>query len=210
MARLALNKSSLSREKSSLETFQRFLPSLDMKRRQLIAERAKAQAVLTEIEARIDSLTAEIGQSLPMLANRHIRVEGLVKLAHMDVGEENVLGARLPVLRGVRIDVADYGLLLMPHWVDRYVELARTMIELRARQHVQHRRLAALDQAVRKVTQRVNLFDKVLIPRTRDNIKRIQIYLSDSDRAAVVRSKIAKAKNQRAHKTAPDAQGAGS
>ncbi len=47
---------------------------------------------------------------------------------------------------------------------------------------------------MRTVTQRVNLFDKVLIPQTRENIKRIRIALSDAERAAVVRSKIAKKK----------------
>jgi V/A-type H+-transporting ATPase subunit D len=44
----------------------------------------------------------------------------------------------------------------------------------------------------------VNLFEKVLVPRTRNNIRRIRIYLSDSERAAVVRAKIAKRKQQRA------------
>jgi V/A-type H+-transporting ATPase subunit D len=51
-----------------------------------------------------------------------------------------------------------------------------------------------LDDAVHKVTQRVNLFEKVLIPRTREHIRRIRIYLADAERAAVVRSKIAKRK----------------
>lgn len=198
MPRLALNKSSLSREKGSLDTFQRFLPSLDLKRRQLIAERAKAERALNDIELRLEDMTVEVGRSIPMLANQYIAVEGLVRLAELKVGEENILGARLPFLKSVRVDVADYGFLLLPHWVDRYVELAKSIIELRAGQSVQRQRLDVLETAVRKVTQRVNLFDKVLIPKTQDNIKRIQIYLSDSDRAAVVRSKIAKAKNEKA------------
>ena len=60
---------------------------------------------------------------------------------------------------------------------------------------VERRRLALLDEAVRKVTQRVNLFEKVLIPRTKEHIRKIRIYLSDAERAAVVRSKIAKRKH---------------
>jgi len=67
-------------------------------------------------------------------------------------------------------------------------------MELRIRAQVEERRLALLEQAVKTITQRVNLFDKVLIPRARQNIKRIQIYLSDLQTAAVVRSKIAKRK----------------
>jgi V/A-type H+-transporting ATPase subunit D len=65
------------------------------------------------------------------------------------------------------------------------------------RHQVERRRLALLDEAVRTITQRFNLFDQVLIPRTRANIKRIQIFLADGERAAVVRAKIAKAKQAR-------------
>ena len=41
MAKLQLSKSALAREQKSLKTFQRFLPSLDLKRQQVMAERAK-------------------------------------------------------------------------------------------------------------------------------------------------------------------------
>ena len=64
--------------------------------------------------------------------------------------------------------------------------LLRDMLELRIRVQVEERRLTLLDAAIKTVTQRVNLFDKVLIPRTRENIRRIRISLSDAERAAVV------------------------
>ena len=40
----------------------------------------------------------------------------------------------------------------------------------------------------------MNLFDKILIPTTRANIKKIRIYLSDEEMQAVVRSKLSKKK----------------
>jgi V/A-type H+-transporting ATPase subunit D len=57
-------------------------------------------------------------------------------------------------------------------------------------------RVDALEQAERIVTQRYNLFDKVLIPRARQNIRNISIYLADAERAGVVNSKIAKRKKE--------------
>lgn len=81
-----------------------------------------------------------------------------------------------------------------PFWVDSAAKLLCQMLELRVRAQVEERRLALLERAVKTITQRVNLFDKVLIPRARQNIKRIQIYLSDLETAAVVRSKISKRK----------------
>ena len=87
-----------------------------------------------------------------------------------------------------------YALLGRPHWVDPVVDALRTAVELRLQLQIAEQRLALLSQAVRKITQRVNLFDKVLIPQTQANIKKIRIYLSDAERAAVVNSKIAKRK----------------
>ena len=71
----------------------------------------------------------------------------------------------------------------------------RAALELRLQVQVQEKRMALLDVAVRKITQRVNLFEKVLIPRAKSNIRRIGIYLSDTETAGVVRSKLAKGKH---------------
>ena len=53
-----------------------------------------------------------------------------------------------------------------------------------------------LSQELRVTTQRVNLFEKVKIPETKANIKKITVYLGDEQVAAVVRSKISKKKLQ--------------
>ena len=53
-----------------------------------------------------------------------------------------------------------------------------------------------LSQELRTTTQRVNLFEKVKIPETKANIKKISVYLGDEQVASVVRSKISKKKLQ--------------
>lgn len=194
MARLSLNKSSLSRETRQLRTYQRFLPSLDLKRRQLVAERAKARRALEQTRRSLAETVAKVAETLPMLANENVDLEGIMRVTGVNLTEENVLGARLPVLAGVQLEAARYAYLGRPHWVDRVVEHLHAALELRVTEQVQVRRAALLDQAVQKITQRVNLFDKVLIPRARENIRRIRIYLADHERAAVVRAKIAKRK----------------
>jgi V/A-type H+-transporting ATPase subunit D len=195
MARLALNKSSLSKLTRQLVTFEKFLPSLDLKRKQLMAERARAQVALQRTGQEMAALRESIAGRLPMLANREIELADLVQLKAARLGEENVVGTRLPVLQGVEVQLRDYGYLVKPHWVDRLSDELTSMIELHVRLTVERRRVALLEEAVRKVTQRVNLFEKVLIPRAKEHIRKIRIYLSDAERAAVVRSKIAKRKH---------------
>ena len=51
-----------------------------------------------------------------------------------------------------------------------------------------------LGEELRITTQRVNLFEKVKIPDTKENIRLIQIYMGDQQTAAVVRGKMAKNK----------------
>jgi len=194
MARLQLSKSSLAREMAQLRAYERFLPSLDLKRQQLQAEKAKAIAIVTRMEAEVEALAAQVGRDVPMLANPGIELKGLVRLTDYRVGTENVVGTRLPVLENVEVAVAPYSPMTKPHWVDDVYRLLHDMVEVRLRAKVARQRVAALSKAVDTITQRVNLFDKVLIPNARANIKRIRVYLSDQDMASVVRSKIAKRK----------------
>jgi V/A-type H+-transporting ATPase subunit D len=93
----------------------------------------------------------------------------------------------------VEYTMSEYSRLAKPHWVDQVVERLRKALEMTVQIRVDEQRVEKLDYAVRKVTQRVNLFEKILIPKAEENIKRIQIYLGEAERAAVVRSKITKA-----------------
>lgn len=88
-------------------------------------------------------------------------------------------------------------MLAKPFWVDFLVEQLQVMATLHLRRDVENTRAARLDDAVRRITQRVNLFEKVLIPQAAKDIQKIKVYLADTERAAVVRSKLAKARQNR-------------
>jgi len=195
MARLQLSKSSLSREQKNLATYKKFLPSLDLKRQQLMAERVKAARALAATHEEIEALRAEVGRKLRMLSNTAVDLSDLATLKTVRIGSENVVGTRLPKLEAIEVEVRPYALMAKPHWVDTVASVMHDMLELRIRTQVEERRLALLEAAVRTITQRVNLFDKVLIPNTERNIKKIGIFLADAEKAAVVRSKISKRKH---------------
>jgi V/A-type H+-transporting ATPase subunit D len=196
MARVPLSKSQLSKEKESLSSFRRYLPAIDLKRQQLMAERMRARQTLKEIEAKVATAIAEAGETMPMLADKRVDLNGLVKLGKVTLASQNVAGVRLPRIEDIEIIRASYGLMVRPHWVENYVARMSEAIGLRIEAQIAKRRLALLEAAVVKVTQRVNLFDKVLIPQAQQNIRRINVYLGDAERAAVVNAKIAKRKRE--------------
>ena len=194
MARLALSKTSLQKERRKLANFERFLPSLDLKRRQLMMERAKATEELRGAEEELEKFLDGIGELLPMLANREVDLTDLVRVSALTHDVENVVGIRLPRLTGFDVELKKYSRLGRPQWVDGVATRLQECVALNLRVRFGRRRMEILRQAVRRITQRVNLFEKVLIPRSRKNIRYIQIYLGDAERAAVVRSKVAKKK----------------
>jgi V/A-type H+-transporting ATPase subunit D len=198
MANLSLNKSSLPQERGKLQLFERFLPSLDLKRRQLTAEFKKAMQVLAEAEEGADKASRSLAGLLPILGSATMKLSGLVRIRRVDISEEDVLGVRMPALRGVEFDMVDYSLLATPFWIDNLVTCLKEVVTYRILLHVYRERVSRMQTAVRRITQRVNLFDKVLIPNAKRNIARIEIFLADVGRATIVTSKIAKAKRARA------------
>ncbi len=192
MAKLVLSKSGLQKQREDLKLYQRVLPSLDLKRMQLMGALKRAQEQLSEAEAEVERLNQRVAEQLPMLADRDIDVSGLVQVDAIRIVEENLVGVKLPALEEVMCKVSDYSMLAKPHWVDTLVDQLKQMVEQKTRVRVAAERVRLLEQAVRKITQRVNLFEKILIPTAKKNIKKIQIYLADAERSAVVRSKITK------------------
>ncbi|MGR9086138.1 MAG: V-type ATP synthase subunit D [Gammaproteobacteria bacterium] len=197
MASLSLNKSALHRESEKLKRYAQYLPSLDLKRRKLIADRYQASVKLEHTQKAIRQCRSFIVENLSMISDPGVDLSGLVQVSTIKVGVEHVMGNPMPVLEHLTIDINPYSLLGQPHWVDQAVVQLKLMLELQIQLRIEQKRMVVLEGAVKKVTRRVNLFEKVLIPRTEMNIKKIRIFLSDSERAAVVRAKKTKQKHSR-------------
>ncbi len=195
MARVPLSKSQLRHEKENLTAYRRYLPALDLKRQQLMGERLRARRAVEDARAKLAAAAAEAGAAIPMMADSRIDLDGLVRLGEVRIGSQNVAGVRLPRVEDVEIVRNSYGRMVRPHWVDALVERLAAALRLSVEAKVAQERLALLETAVAKITQRVNLFDKLLIPETEQNIGRILVFLGDAERAAVVRAKIAKRKH---------------
>lgn len=196
---LALNKTTLKQQRDQLKTFKKFLPSLDLKRQQLLAALKVARMELAETEQRYRDLEQRVAQTYPLLGSSTARTRNLaslIKIKSVNIGEQNLVGTRLPVAESVEFELTDYSRMVMPFWVDLMIANLREMAELNVLLQVRRERVRLLEHAARRITQRVNLFEKVLIPQAEQNIRKIVIFLSDQERAAVVRSKIAKSKSQ--------------
>jgi V/A-type H+-transporting ATPase subunit D len=118
----------------------------------------------------------------------------LVKVEEWHTSVRNIAGIDTPVFEYVRFADKTYDLFATSPYYDDALHAVRKMIEYELKTRTLEEQLALIEQELRVVTQRVNLFEKVKIPESKENIRRIQIYLGDQQTNAVGRSKIAKAK----------------
>jgi V/A-type H+-transporting ATPase subunit D len=130
-----------------------------------------------------------------MLAASGLDLTGLVRLTGVQVVRENVAGVKVPRLAAIDCEVASYSTLGTPAWVDHLVVRLQEAAQQRLTARVEGERVRVLGRALRRITQRVNLFSRILIPGAKGNIKRIQIHLGDLDREGVIRSKLAKSRH---------------
>jgi V/A-type H+/Na+-transporting ATPase subunit D len=197
MAKIRLTKNELKKQKDALKRFNRYLPTLILKKQQLQVEILKVQSAEAERRGRIDAELSSFAQWIGLLGE-DVGLEGMLRDLRLDLGVGNIAGIDIPLFRGLEIAEASYDLFAMPAWVDAALGTIGRIVKLEAEIVVLEEQRRRLARELRTTSQRVNLFEKVKIPETRDAIRRIQISLGDQQTAAVVRGKISKKKLVRA------------
>jgi len=185
----------LKRQRDALARFERYLPTLKLKQQQLQSTLREVRKELRRAEDDARQAEQRFDAYRRVLADRAgIDVEAAAEPDEVRTSTANVAGVRVPVFEDVTFPAPTYSLFATPAWVDRALADLRDRNRLRAQAQVLRQRYERLDRELTKIMQRVNLFEKVKIPETRDNIRRIRIHLGDAMTAAVCRAKIAKEK----------------
>lgn len=187
-----LTKNELKAQKESLKMFQRYLPTLQLKKQQLQTEIRTIEAHALEVRAKRDKLNADFEAWIAVFGEAERFTPATLSVAEIRKDTGNIAGVAIPVFSGVTFNHEAYDLYTTPLWVDMACQRLETVLTLDLEARVLDEQARLLHAELRTTTQRVNLFEKVKIPETRANIKRISVYLGDQQVAAVVRGKISK------------------
>jgi V/A-type H+-transporting ATPase subunit D len=193
MAKAKLTKTESKRQKDALKRYQRYLPTLVLKKQQLQIEIQKIEHRMQERIVVLENLTKQFMTWISVFGEV-VDFERLISVKQILSEEGNIAGIDIPVFKMIHFEDVEYDLFLYPLWVDMAIEQVKEMLALRADIHFLEIQINLLGDELRITTQRVNLFEKVKIPETKNNIRRITIYLGDQQTAAVVRGKISKKK----------------
>ncbi|MGX8685354.1 MAG: V-type ATP synthase subunit D [Spirochaetales bacterium] len=196
-----LTKNELKTQKDQLKQFERYLPTLQLKKQQL-------QLVIRQIYAELDEKTKErkrmignLDDWVAVFAENTLfedskKIENLIIPKSVESSTENIAGVQIPVFENLTFEPIEYEVEDYPLWVDTALVKLREIARLDALVKVLQKRADLLQKELQTTSQRVNLFEKVKIPQARENIRVIGIYLGDQQTSAVVRGKIAKKKLQ--------------
>ncbi len=193
MAKIKLTKNELKKQKDALKRFERYLPTLQLKKQQLQIEVRKIERALREKEEVLERHRSQLMEWIAVLGE-DVGLEKLVAVEEIVTSESNIAGVDIPVFEKVNFLPADYDLFVTPVWVDAAVEKLKEMLAAQAEVAVLKEQARLIREELTITTQRVNLFEKVKIPETKENIRVIRIYMGDQQTAAVVRGKISKKK----------------
>lgn len=194
MAKIKLTKNELKTQKDSLKMFQRYLPTLQLKKQQLQTEIRTIDAKARAVRAQREQLVKEFDAWIAVFGEKAEFKSDMVTVRNIKKGTGNIAGVTIPVYEGADFGRGDYDLFAAPLWVDMAADRMEKALSLDLEAEVLDEQVRLLSKELRTTTQRVNLFEKVKIPETKGNIKKISVFLGDEQVAAVVRSKISKKK----------------
>ena len=200
MAKIKLTKNELKKQKDSLKMYRRYLPTLMLKKQQLQAEIRITELRIKELRTEKELLDEAFKSWIGVFGERGVFTPGVLKITSLKTSQGNIAGVAIPIFEGAEFAVSPYDLARTPLWLDMAVEKMKQVILLDLEAQIVEEQRRRLDHELRITTQRVNLFEKIKIPETRVNIKKIQVYLGDQQTSSVVRGKIAKAGLERAAK----------
>jgi V/A-type H+-transporting ATPase subunit D len=197
MAKIKLTKNELKKQKDSLKMFQRYLPTLMLKKQQLQAEIRTTELRIKELLEEKKRIDETFKAWIAVYGEKGFFTPDILHITSLRTSLGNIAGVTIPVFHGADFEIAPYDLVRTPLWLDAAVERMKQVLLLDLEAQTLEEQRKRLEHELRVTTQRVNLFEKIKIPETAGNIKKIQVYLGDQQTAAVVRGKIAKRGMQR-------------
>ena len=194
MAKIKLTKNELKFQRDSLKRFQRYLPTLLLKKQQLQMEIRKLENDINLKKKNEEDERIEL-KSWISLYSENIDFSDYIELESIITSQGNIAGVNIPILDDIKFNENKPDLFETSFWIDSGIKKIKELILLRVEIKILYEQYKLLNDELRTTTQRVNLFEKVKIPEAKENIRIIRIFMGDQQTAAVARSKIAKGKN---------------
>ena len=196
MSNIKFTKTQLRAEQVKLSQLQKYLPTLQLKKALLQAEVEQAENQLDQLFVHFDLIQKRISNYASLLSDKmpSNTLFSSTVIQEIKTQSENIAGVDIPLFEGVVFAKSKYALFDTPLWIDSAIDGMKELLSAREEIRIVKEKKRLLEKELRDVSIRVNLFEKVMIPRTLENIKKVKIFLGDQQLAAVSQAKVSKRK----------------
>jgi V/A-type H+-transporting ATPase subunit D len=189
-----LTKNELKAQRDALKRFQRYLPTLQLKKQQLQMEIRTLEHKMAELDAREKAFLEKLEPWVSLFSNEPLPT-GNVAIEVLETTTGNIAGVNIPVLKTLKLRIEEPDFETTEPWFDDAIAVLKARVEFNVEREILKAQWDRLSHELRITNQRVNLFEKIKIPEAKENIRMIRIYLGDQQTAGVARAKIAKRKS---------------
>jgi len=199
MAQLRLTKNELRSQQHKLEQLLKYLPTLQLKKTLLQTQVNETRYQLKELYDELEAQKESIEEYAALLSKKlPVNIMEIVQIKELRRRYENIAGAEVPLFEEVIFSDIPYVLFDTPVWIEGVIDGLRQFSWIRGKISVVDERKRVFKKELHEVSVRVNLFEKILIPRCETNIKKIKIFLEDQFLASIGQAKAAKKKIEKA------------
>jgi len=183
------NKTSLQELQKQLKVRINALPTLKNKESALRIEVKKAKTDAAILEESLHRKLAEYDDFM-RLWNEFS--PALVSITDVHLKTRKIAGVNTPLLEKIDFATAEFSYFKNPGWYLDGIELIRELAGIGIEREVYLRKMELLDNARKKTTQKVNLYEKVQIPGYEEAILKIKRFMEDEENLSKSSMKIVK------------------
>lgn len=188
------NKTSLQDLNKQLKVRVKALPTIKNKESALRMEVKKAKDKAQALNQKLEEAVAGYQGMVRLWGEFDL---SLVKVEDVELSIRKIAGVRIPVLEDVKFRLADFSLFNRPVWFAEGIGIVKELASIGIESEFFNRKMALLDHARRKTTQKVNLYEKVQIPGYEEAILKIKRFMEDEENLSKSAQKIVKDRQQR-------------
>ena len=191
---MLLNKMELKHQKDMLLLYNKSLPSLKKKQnllqKQILVFEHEISNLLKDVKK-----TEEDSKVWIAVFSEPIHMPQ-ISLKDYRTSTINVAGIEINYIEELSFE-ATYSIESTPWWTDDGVALLKKVYELHIRIENAQKNIELIKDELDSTAQRINLFEKRLIPQAEESIRKIKIFLGDQQVAAVCKGKLTKKRKEK-------------
>lgn len=185
------NKISQLNLQKQLKVRENALPTLKNKESALRVEVKKAR----DAAAAMDVEIAKRSEALEQFLSLWVEFDpSLISIKEVKIRTRRIAGVRTPELEGIEYDLAKYDLFKAPSWWLDGISILKEVSQMQIEREFLLRKMYLLEEARKKTTQKVNLYEKVQIPAYEEAILKIIRFLEDEENLSKAAQKILKSR----------------